>query len=146
MKDSKKEYSYLEWFGAEEMHDTSKSWLSELNFLKDEGIFLEDLITSYTLDLISSKKFPKSRKLVGKLNDFEKENNRLIEMVGKHELELKIMLDGVNQIEMEKAYMASHRELMLKIKSHNKDFTTIKSQLYREFRDILKSKKKWLSQ
>ena len=33
----------VEWFSADRMHDMSKNWLSDLNFIKDEQVFLEEL-------------------------------------------------------------------------------------------------------
>ena len=35
----------VEWYSAERMHEMSKNWLSDLNFIKDEQVFLEELIT-----------------------------------------------------------------------------------------------------
>ncbi|NNK40881.1 MAG: hypothetical protein HKP45_09540, partial [Winogradskyella sp.] len=51
----------VEWLNADEMHDASKKWLSELEFVADEQLFFDDLIKSYTLQLIDSKYFNKSQ-------------------------------------------------------------------------------------
>lgn len=34
-----KKYNYIEWLDAEEMHETSIGWFSELKFIRDEQFF-----------------------------------------------------------------------------------------------------------
>ena len=51
MKTKKRNYRYLEWKSPEEMHQTSLEWISELKFVKDEQLFLNDLVKSYTLQI-----------------------------------------------------------------------------------------------
>jgi hypothetical protein len=46
------------------MHNNSKEWLSELNFIKDEHLFLEGLIKSFTLQLVDKNHFSENKKLL----------------------------------------------------------------------------------
>ena len=64
MKVVKKSPVYVEWLNAELMHEESVKWLSELKFIKDEEHFFEDLIKLFTLQLIDSKNFSKSKETV----------------------------------------------------------------------------------
>ncbi|NND11798.1 MAG: hypothetical protein HKN96_11365, partial [Flavobacteriaceae bacterium] len=52
---------YVEWLSAEEMHNASREWLSELRFMKDEHHFYEDLITSFTMQMLEQDKFPENK-------------------------------------------------------------------------------------
>lgn len=54
---------FVEWFSAEVMHENSNEWLSELGYINDELLFFNDLIKSYTLQLIGSKHFNESKKI-----------------------------------------------------------------------------------
>ena len=129
---------YIEWLNAEQMHEASKEWLSELRFIRDEHLFFEDLITSYTLQLIAPDKFADNKELIDVFNESQKRNNTIIEAVKIHENELKIMVDGINQIEKEKAYIQEHKDLILIINDFLKEYKLIKKQLF----DIIKNIKK----
>ena len=129
---------YMEWLNAEQRHEASKEWLSELRFIRDEHLFFEDLITSYTLQLIAPDKFADNKELIDVFNESQKRNNSIIEAVKIHENELKIMVDGINQIEKEKAYIQEHKDLILIINDFLKEYKLIKKQLF----DIIKNIKK----
>ena len=104
MKTIQTQVKYVEWLSAEEMHDASKEWLSELRFIKDEHLFFEDLITTYTSLIIESGKFSDTTEIADAINKSEKQNNLLIEAVKVHENKLQIMVDGIDQLKEEKAY------------------------------------------
>ena len=53
MKNMYTKANYVEWLSAEVMHEASRKWLSELRFIKDEQLFFDDLINSYTNHLIT---------------------------------------------------------------------------------------------
>lgn len=94
-------FSYRNRLDAEEMHEPSKKWFSELSFIKDEQLFLNNLIQSFAIKPIDEKEF-------GQINDFKKaiaENERrlniIFKQVQKHTNQSAIMIDDVNQFEME---------------------------------------------
>lgn len=132
---------YIEWLSAEEMHSTSKEWLSELEFIKDEHLFLEDLIKLYTLQLIRTDKFANNKEIIDALNSSQKRNNLLIEAIKEHQSELQIMVDGINQPEKEKRYKKAHRDFILKINDFIKYYRALKMQLFNIVKQIKKEKK-----
>ena len=138
MKTTHTNSKYVEWLSAEEMHEASKEWLSELLFIKDEHLFFEDLIKSYTLQLIEPEKFSDNKEVIDILNRSQKRNNLLIEAIKVHENELQIIVDGVNQLKEEKAYRNSHQGLIKEIKEFQTNYRNLKTQLF----DIIKSIKK----
>jgi len=129
---------YTEWLDADEMHETSKEWLSELNFIKDEHLFFEDLIKSFTLQMIEPEKFSHNKEIIDAINRSQKKNNLLIEAVKVHENELEVMVDGIDQLEEEKAYTKEHSDLIIAITEFLKEYKSLKTQLF----DIVKSIKK----
>lgn len=138
MKNTQTHTRYVEWLSAEEMHNATKEWLSELEFIEDEHLFLEDLIKSYTLQLIKPEKFAKNKEIIDAINKSQKRNNLLLEAVKKHENGLQIMVDGINQPEEEKAYKKAHRALIIKIDDFSKYYKSLKMQLF----DVVKTIKK----
>ncbi|NEV94961.1 hypothetical protein G3567_12510 [Psychroflexus sp. YR1-1] len=129
---------YVEWLDAEEMHEASKEWLSELNFIKDEHVFFEDLVTKFTPQLIAYGKFSSNKEIIDAINRSQKQNNTLIEAVKIHENELQIMVDGIDQLEEEKAYTKEHSDLIVAITEFLKEYKSLKTQLF----DIIKNIKK----
>lgn len=138
MEKTYKNPKYVEWLSAAQMHQSSKEWLSELLFIKDEHLFFEDLIKSFTLKLIAPEKFSDNKEIIDALNRSQKHNNLLIEAIKVHKNDLKIMVDGVNQLKEEKAYRNSHQGLLIKIKEFQGNYRHLKTQLF----DIIKIIKK----
>ncbi|MBT8377286.1 MAG: hypothetical protein KJO22_10480, partial [Bacteroidia bacterium] len=118
----------VEWLNADEMHDASKKWLSELEFVADEQLFFDDLIKSYTLQLIDSKYFNKSQSIIEALKKIKKRNNLLIEAIKTHESELKIMVDGVDDLPNEERYKKEHRNLIVVVSDFLKDYRLFKTE------------------
>ena len=70
MKNAQTHSRYVDWLNADQMHKNSKEWLSELRFIKDEHLFFEDLIKSYTLDLLEPQKFVHNKEIIDKIKKF----------------------------------------------------------------------------
>ena len=120
------------------MHYGSQEWLSELQFIKDEHLFFEDLIKSYTLQLISPEKFSHNTEVIDAINRSQKQNNLLIKAIITHKNDLKIMVDGIDQIKEEEAYKKVHRGFIIEVSEYLKYYRLLKTQLF----DIIKSIKK----
>ena len=132
---------YIEWLSAEDMHADSLKWLSELRFIKDEQYFFNDLIASNMFDLIDVKAFSKNKKLVEKLGDLIAGTDTLIKGIEIHESNLKIMVDGIDELDKESSYKDEHRALAKKIDQHSALYKTIKAELFEIIKTILKRKK-----
>ncbi|MEB8328876.1 hypothetical protein OO009_05875 [Flavobacteriaceae bacterium KMM 6897] len=141
MKIEQGKKSYIEWLSPEEMHDMSLLWFSELNFIKDEQLFLNNLIKSYTIQLTDKEIFEKSKELVGALLKAEKEVISLMKKVQLHNNQLEIMVDDVDQLKMEKAYQATHNELLLAVNEYSSSYRTIKRRLFKLVSKVMKMDK-----
>lgn len=136
-----KTHDIMEWYSAEELHKASQNWLVELEFIKDEQLFFEDLLTSYTLKLIDTIGFLDDIKIIDALKLSQKRNDTIIKTVKKHDKNLKILLDGVDQPEEEKLYKKEHRNLMNLINEHLKDYKILKTQLFTTLKKVFKKEK-----
>ena len=133
--------TYQVWMNWETMHSQSIEWLSELRFMKDEEMFFDDLVKSYTLQLIDSKHFKKSKEIVEKLAELEKETADLIAIIVKHEIDLKIMVDGIDQLEKEEAYKRAHGGLVIIVNELLEKYRGVKKQLFKLIKGIMKEGK-----
>jgi len=141
MKAKKQIYRYLEWKSPEEMHHTSLEWISELKFIKDEKLFLNDLIRSYTLQITSLGLFEESRKLITAISNSELDLDLLLKKVRVHENQLSIMLDDVDQPKMEKAYTETHRDLIYTIDNYLMEYRKLKGSLFQLISKVMKKEK-----
>lgn len=132
---------YQSWLSTDTMHSNTIKWLSELSFVKDEQQFLDDLVKSYTLSLIDSKHFTKSKTIVEQLRILQKETYVLIDKIVKHEKGLEIMVDGKNQIKEENNYKADHGKLIIIVSQFLEKYRALKSQLFTLIKSIIKERK-----
>ena len=136
-----KTHDIMEWYSAEELHKASQDWLVELEFIKDEQLFLEDLLTSNSVKLIDTIGFIDDMKIIDALKLSQKRNDSIIKTVKKHDKNLKILLDGIDQLEEEKLYKKEHRNLMNLINEHLKDYKILKTQLFAILKKVFKKEK-----
>lgn len=141
MKKSLKKHSYIEWLSPDEMHEASLQWFSELLFVRDEQMFLNNLIKSFTLQLTDSQVFVESKAIVDSLLNSEKQVVLLMKKVQIHESQLEIMMDDVDQLKMEKAYTETHRDLLIEINEYLSDYRKIKERLFKVVSGIMKKGK-----
>jgi len=141
MKTKQSYTHYIEWLSAEQMHEASKEWLSELKFIRDEHRFFEDLITSFTFPIIESGKFTDTKEIIDAINKSNKQNNLLIEAIKTHENDLQIMVDKIDQLEEEKAYASEHRTLITTITKFLNEYKSLKSQLFEIIKTVKKEEK-----
>ncbi len=135
------EAKYVAWLSAESMHNASRNWLSELFFVKDEQLFFDDLVKSYTLQLIDSKHFNKSKKIVAQLVGVQNETNTLLETVKAHARGLEIMVDKKDQLAEEENYKKAHRELEMVLSDFFETYRGLKKLLYKLIKGIIKENK-----
>jgi hypothetical protein len=136
-----KTHDIMEWYSADELHKASQDWLVELEFIKKEQLFFEDLIRSSALKLIDSIGFEKNSYLIDALKTSQKQNNSLIIAIKKHDKNLKIMVDGIDQPEEERLYKKEHRNVMTKINEYLKEYKILKTQLFKILKEVLKRDK-----
>ena len=141
MKTIKSNKNYVEWLSADHIHEATKEWLSELSFLKDEHLFFENLIRSFTLQILDNNHFEESKLIIERLTEIVKQTETLIAAVQSHEKELSIMVDGIDQIEEETAYKKEHRNLIELISEFKNRYISIKSELFNLLKTVMKESK-----
>jgi len=141
MKTTQTTTKYVEWLSAETMHKNSIEWLSDLEFMKDEQLFFDDLIKSYTLQLIDSKHFKESKAIIDTLSKLQTKTDLLIKYVKTHKNDLKIMVDGIDQPKEESDYKNEHRRLIVQISDFIKEYRILKTVLFSLIKNIKKEEK-----
>lgn len=137
----KRKYQYIEWYSPEEMHDENAKWFSELNFARDEQLFLNDLVKAQTAQLTDIAVFEESKILVTEILHREKEIVSLMKRVQAHQNQLEIMLDEPDQIVLEGTYTETHRELLLEVNRYLSEYREVKQKLFDLISRIMKKDK-----
>ncbi len=104
-------------------------------------MFFQDLVKTYTLQLLNSKEFSDTVEIIDVLNRSQKQNNELIEIIRDHERGLEIMVDGVDQPKEESVYKSEHKQLVETMSEYYKDYTAIKEQLFQVIKSAIKKDK-----
>ncbi|MDL5512078.1 hypothetical protein QSE00_09660 [Arenibacter sp. M-2] len=131
----------IEWLDPNEMHEASLKWMSELKFIRDEQLFLNDLVKSYTSQLTDSAVFKESKEIIGAITSAEKEVIALMKKVQAHENQLEIMLDQIDQLKMEQAYTETHWELNSEMAKYSNQYRELKSRLFKLVTKVMKKDK-----
>ncbi|WP_397363041.1 hypothetical protein [Olleya sp. R77988] len=131
----------VEWYSADRMHDMSKNWLSDLNFIKDEQHFLEDLITNYTLKIIDNDALDRAQNVATALQRTKRGNQKLLNTLIRHENELQLMVDGKDELEKENKYKTEHRELRETISDFYFDYKAVKFEIFNLVKSLMKTDK-----
>lgn len=132
---------YIESKSADELHVESLNWISELRFIKDEQRFLDDLLKTYTLQLLENEQFPESKKIIGRLSKIEKDGEKLLKKIINHENELLILVDGIDQLKEEKHYRFLHSTHLLQVTNYFNDYKDIKKDIFEVVKSIMKQEK-----
>jgi len=128
----------VEWYSAERMHEMSKNWLSDLNFIKDEQVFLEELITNYTQKILEDESLTRAQTATTALYRTKRGCEKLINQIVQHENDLRLMVDGKDEIEKETQYKEEHREITGVISSFYHDYKAVKFEIFELIKDIIK--------
>lgn len=140
MKSDKKEKFEKKLF---KFHDQNNIWLEELEFVHDEHIFLEHLLSSHFLDLSSEKLFEPTKKLIQKLNDVEKMDNELEDEIQTHNKHVATLLESL-QLYGKKDLVKEHQRIQKDFDTFHLNFKYAKKKIYKMIKEIMKEHKKKL--
>ncbi len=141
MKSKTQKGTFREWFSAEELHEESKKWCSELKFARDEQKFLNGMIKDYTLDILDSDMFNTIQPVVASLEKSESDLINIFKKVQLHENQLQIMVDDVDQNKMENAYLDTHSELAKEVEGYFSEYRDSKTKIFEIVSQVIKRKK-----
>ena len=131
----------VEWFSAERMHEMSKNWLSDLNFIKVEQIFLEDLITNYTQKIIDANAIDRAQNVSTALQRTKRGSQKIVNALLRHEKDLELMVDGKDELDKEDKYKTEHREFTKTVSSFYYDYKAVKFEIFELIKELMKSDK-----
>ena len=140
MKKDKKEKFRNKLF---KLHEQNVTWLTELEFVQDEHIFLENLLSTHFLDLSSEKLFEPTKKLIHKLNDVEIMGNELEDTIQTHNKHVATLLESL-QLDGKKDVVKEHQSIKNDFETFHLKFKFVKKKIYNMIKEIMKEHKQKL--
>jgi len=142
MKVNPSSVTYIRWRDPQGLHEDSITCISELRFSRDELKFLNDLIASHTLELLSENLYKTSKELMDQIGKMRKGLKPLIKNMVKHSNNLELLLDDVEIPDEDDDYKIAHYNLMFEAVSFLSKFKKLKRRVFRLIKAILKENKK----
>ncbi|GAB2776576.1 hypothetical protein [Salinimicrobium soli] len=141
MKAKGHNFRYIDWKTPDEMHFSSIQWKSELNFIKDEHRFFEDMLKEYTMPIIESRLFSKTKELSDRLSESEKELDKLFEKINDHTNRLQRLVENVDEPKEGRVYRQEHKKILQEFNDFTKTYKQLKREIFEDVSNALKKQK-----
>ena len=132
-----------DWYGRlkskEELHDNSKNWLSEINFVNDELRFLDHLLGSNYIDFLEFGLNNKIEKLIKSIKEEKKTGTTLKKLIENHEKILSGLID-TDSVSSNANYMDIHKKLEFEMILYNKKYKKLKRQIFEVVEKVMVKK------
>ena len=118
------------------LHESSVSWINELEFMNDEQKFLEHLLSTHFLDLSAEKLYETTRKLIRKLKEVENLGVELTQEIQIHNKQIASVLEGDDNIR-EKDLINGHDMIQKDFESYVLKFRYVKKKIFGIIKEIM---------
>ena len=125
------------------LHEQNVTWLKELEFVRDEHVFLEHLLSTHFLDLSSEKLYEPTKKLIQKLNDVDQMGNALDDAIQTHNKHVATLLESL-QLTGKKDLKNEHQLIKKEFEDFHLRFKYVKKKIYNMIKSIMKEHKQKL--
>ncbi len=123
---------------TEELHWETQQWKSDLQFVEDEIIFIEQLLNSYAFEPNTPNLFERLQHFLKHLEHFKKRKSELVSVLAKDDNDLGRILESTDNV-FETAYYKKHDELRSEMKSAMKQFQQLKLEIFNYTGGILRN-------
>lgn len=141
MKNKTPKFRYIDWKTPDEMHFSSLQWQSELNFIKDEHRFFEDMLKEYTMPIIESNLFTRIQGLIEQLTGSEKELKELQKVVNDHTNRLQRLVENVDEPKEGRTYRQEHKNILKEFNEFHNKYKQLKKDIFEAVSQALKHQK-----
>ena len=132
-----------DWFGRaksiDELHHDSRNWLSEIEFINYEMKFLNNLLSSYYIDLLDSGYDAHIKELVNKIVIEKKSGKALSKLINQHEIILSDLI-RTNSVTSNKNYLETHKKFEIEISIFLGRYKELKKEIFRIVERTMKKK------
>lgn len=122
--------------GLYKLRNTTSDWLSELEFMKDEQVFLEHLLSTHFLDLSTEKLYDPTRKLIRKLKDVEAMGTELFNDVQRLNHKIVIAVEKSSDVE-DSGLLNDEKNILKDFETYTLKFRYVKKKIFAMIKEIM---------
>jgi len=126
-----------------ELHDQSVQWINEIQFMDDEQVFLEHLLSAHFLELSSSELYETTKRLIRKLKEVETLGNDLMDKIQLHNKHVGTIIENFNK-EYQVNVDREHQSIKKDLDSYLLKFRYTKKKIFGIIKAIMKEHKQKL--
>lgn len=134
-------FKYLEWNDSDVIHEATLAWLSQLEFIKDEQLFLKGLLAENTLKLLAESCFEMAKHLATDLVQLSDRLPELINKVQEHRNDILVMIDKKDEFQKERAFQDGHLLLEMRIGTYLEKYHKLKDEVFTTMQEVFKKSK-----
>ena len=126
-----------------DLHEQSVQWINEIEFMADEEVFLEHLLSAHFLDLSTSKLYDTTQKLIRKLKESGNLGKDLMERIRAHNKHVGVVIETFNK-EYDNAVDREHQAIKKDLDNYILKFRFVKKKIFNIIKEIMKDHKQKL--
>tara|TARA_R110002051_G_scaffold91205_3_gene160283 strand:- start:49654 stop:50109 length:456 start_codon:yes stop_codon:yes gene_type:complete len=134
-------FKYLEWNDSDIIHEATLMWISQLEFIEVEQLFLEELLTENTLGLLADKGFDMAKHLATDLANLSKQLPEILALVKEHRNNIVVLIDDIDEFHKEKTFQDKHLLLEMRVESYLKKYHVLKEEIFKTMSEVFKKSK-----
>lgn len=132
-----------DWFGrqksVEELHNDSRKWITEIDFIHDEMRFLEHLLSSTYIDFLEQGYQYKINKIVTKITEEKGAGKTLKNLLFKHGKVLSDLIKSESVLS-NKNYLETHKKFEREINIFLRKYKALKKEVFDIVENIIQIK------
>jgi hypothetical protein len=132
-----------DWYGrlksVEELHDDSKLWISEIDFIIDEIRFLKNLLSSNYIQLLDAGLNKEITRLIKQVSEKKISADMFNKLIKDHNNKLSNLIES-KSVTSNIHYLDTHKRLEVEIKIFSKRYKKLKRQIFEILDKIMSAK------
>jgi hypothetical protein len=115
-------------------------WINELEFIKDEQIFLEHLLGSHFLELSTPELYEPTKKLIKNLKNIENKGNELKVTIKIHKKHIASLIESTGDTQKSES-KKEHKIIKGEFENYILNFKEVKKEIFDVIKEIMKTNK-----
>jgi len=118
----------------------TKTWISEIDFINDEQVFLKELLTEHIMGLCNSQTFQRAKFLLSGIENESVFGIDLRKNIEDHSVNLSLLIENI-YLKREDFIRKYHENLKIEVRNYTESFKSLKKEIFSLVLEILKKEK-----
>jgi len=127
--------------GIDQLLLQTKKWTSEIDFIKVEQLFLNEILSEHIIGLCKTDNFQNAKLLINGIVHEIKLGRELYKNIKDHNVNLSLLMENI-YLKREDNFRKYHEELKTEVNNYTDNFKYLKEQIFELVLYIMKEEKK----